>query len=308
MRTTTLACGLALCIVAGSAAGQAVPTIVAQLGTGPLGGTDQGCEVTSGHTTSSFEGGSYHAQAGFIEQEVAAISFTLPASAFPLKVLTTECIFATESSIITTTTKWSMIVYAGTPQNGAAVEVASSNGKELPHAVIPPGTNGVNIMVVGDTTEPIVVNDNGSHTFSVGYRVDDHNLQSGNGCAAPPDPRFNAFPATDLDGVQSSGGNWLRAFECGPLGCPSGWHSFSGMLSVCRPTGDWMIRVKWESLSCSTPCYPDCNGDTNLDLADFGCFTTKFALGDLYADCNADGVRNLSDFGCFTTKFALGCP
>jgi hypothetical protein len=26
-----------------------------------------------------------------------------------------------------------------------------------------------------------------------------------------------------------------------------------------------------------------------------------------YADCNGDGVLNLADFGCFQTKFALGC-
>ena len=55
-------------------------------------------------------------------------------------------------------------------------------------------------------------------------------------------------------------------------------------------------------------CYPDCNGDGSLNLSDFGCFTTRFALGEAYADCNGDGVRNLADFGCFTTKFALGCP
>ncbi|MCC6659737.1 MAG: EF-hand domain-containing protein [Phycisphaerales bacterium] len=55
-------------------------------------------------------------------------------------------------------------------------------------------------------------------------------------------------------------------------------------------------------------CYPDCNGDGALNLADFGCFQTNFALGDPYADCNADGVLNLADFGCFTTTFALGCP
>ena len=55
-------------------------------------------------------------------------------------------------------------------------------------------------------------------------------------------------------------------------------------------------------------CYPDCNGDGALNLSDFGCFTTKFALGEAYADCNGDGIRNLADFGCFTTKFALGCP
>ena len=56
------------------------------------------------------------------------------------------------------------------------------------------------------------------------------------------------------------------------------------------------------------PCYPDCNGDGVLNLSDFGCFTTRFALGEPYSDCNGDGIRNLADFGCFTTKFALGCP
>ncbi|MCC6659261.1 MAG: EF-hand domain-containing protein [Phycisphaerales bacterium] len=58
----------------------------------------------------------------------------------------------------------------------------------------------------------------------------------------------------------------------------------------------------------TAPCYADCNGDGALNLSDFGCFTTKFALGDPYADCNGDQQLNLSDFGCFTTKFALGCP
>ncbi|MEX2081365.1 MAG: hypothetical protein WEC33_07085, partial [Dehalococcoidia bacterium] len=56
------------------------------------------------------------------------------------------------------------------------------------------------------------------------------------------------------------------------------------------------------------PCYPDCNGDALLNLADFGCFQTAFALAEPYADCNGDSLLNLADFGCFQTKFALGCP
>ncbi|MCC6661449.1 MAG: hypothetical protein IT437_11245 [Phycisphaerales bacterium] len=55
-------------------------------------------------------------------------------------------------------------------------------------------------------------------------------------------------------------------------------------------------------------CEADCNRDGVLNLADFGCFQTKFALADPVADCNKDGALNLSDFGCFMTKFALGCP
>ena len=57
-----------------------------------------------------------------------------------------------------------------------------------------------------------------------------------------------------------------------------------------------------------TVCYPDCNADGALTVADFGCFQTKFVLGDPYADCNADGAHTVSDFGCFQTKFVLGCP
>ena len=55
-------------------------------------------------------------------------------------------------------------------------------------------------------------------------------------------------------------------------------------------------------------CYPDCNNDGTLTVADFGCFQTKFVIGDLYADCNASGTLTVADFGCFQTKFVAGCP
>jgi hypothetical protein len=71
----------------------------------------------------------------------------------------------------------------------------------------------------------------------------------------------------------------------------------------------WEARGTIESLEVMfIDCYPDCNQDGVLNLTDFGCFQTAFALGNPYADCNGDGVQNLSDFGCFQTKFALGCP
>ena len=58
----------------------------------------------------------------------------------------------------------------------------------------------------------------------------------------------------------------------------------------------------------SGACYPDCNADGSLTVADFGCFQTRFVAGDPYADCNGDGVRTVADFGCFQTKFVAGCP
>ncbi len=54
-------------------------------------------------------------------------------------------------------------------------------------------------------------------------------------------------------------------------------------------------------------CYPDCDGNGTLNVNDYICFQTKFALGDPYADCDNNGVRNVNDYICFQTKFALGC-
>jgi hypothetical protein len=54
-------------------------------------------------------------------------------------------------------------------------------------------------------------------------------------------------------------------------------------------------------------CYPDCNGDSTLTVADFGCFQTKFVAGDPYADCNGDSALTVADFGCFQTAFVGGC-
>ncbi|MCC6661560.1 MAG: hypothetical protein IT437_11820 [Phycisphaerales bacterium] len=82
------------------------------------------------------------------------------------------------------------------------------------------------------------------------------------------------------------------------------WSTLAGTLGGAT-AADWTVA---ECTNCGATCYADCNGDTVLNLSDFGCFTTKFALGDPYADCNGDSVLNLADFGCFTTKFALGCP
>ncbi len=55
-------------------------------------------------------------------------------------------------------------------------------------------------------------------------------------------------------------------------------------------------------------CYPECTGEGQLTIADFGCFQTKFVAQDPYADCTGDGQRTIADFGCFQTRFVAGCP
>ncbi|MCC6659977.1 MAG: hypothetical protein IT437_03730, partial [Phycisphaerales bacterium] len=64
--------------------------------------------------------------------------------------------------------------------------------------------------------------------------------------------------------------------------------------SFLNANGQPANRIAAWTACPAVACYPDCNGDSVLNLSDFGCFTTKFALGDAYADCNGDGVLNLS--------------
>jgi len=57
----------------------------------------------------------------------------------------------------------------------------------------------------------------------------------------------------------------------------------------------------------STACYPDCDLSGTLNIDDFICFQTFFAIGDPYADCDASGNLNIDDFICFQTFYAIGC-
>ncbi|MEX2219847.1 MAG: hypothetical protein WD749_13935 [Phycisphaerales bacterium] len=61
-------------------------------------------------------------------------------------------------------------------------------------------------------------------------------------------------------------------------------------------------------------CYANCDNSTQapvLNVADFGCFLTRYAAGEAYANCDESTqppVLNVADFGCFLTKYAAGCP
>ena len=109
-------------------------------------------------------------------------------------------------------------------------------------------------------------------------------------------------------GTTDGGANWSLEQDTGNEMLDIQWvrvdQEFIDVYAAGQVSQVWKLRVAHPAPGC----YPDCNADGALNLADFGCFTTRFALGEPYGDCNGDGVRNLSDFGCFTTKFALGCP
>jgi hypothetical protein len=54
-------------------------------------------------------------------------------------------------------------------------------------------------------------------------------------------------------------------------------------------------------------CFADCLSDGTLNIDDFICFQTLFAVGDMKADCDADGQLLIDDFICFQTAYTLGC-
>ncbi len=62
----------------------------------------------------------------------------------------------------------------------------------------------------------------------------------------------------------------------------------------------------WTRLNAA-PCKPDCDASGELNIDDFICFQTTYAIGDMAADCDGDGQLLIDDFICFQTAYAIGC-
>jgi hypothetical protein len=275
------------------------------------GGNTRDCDNIATHTDADFTGGAFVVQAGFAEQEIAAASYTLDPSAFPIKIISTEVIVATSNTIVTTTTRWTMLFWAGTPQNGTLLASFSSDGELLPNIVIGPGTNGVNLLFAIDPNDPdqIIINNNGSNTFSIGFRIDEHHQQTGSGCSSGDIPsNRNAFPTTDVSGLAQAAKNWLRGINCGPFGCPAngGWSNFASLPFFCRPSGDWVMRANWTSLNCQAGVGACClaNGTCNLTTPQ-----DCQGLGGTYkgdgTNCQTDTCPAPTGACCFTNNFCL---
>ncbi|QOJ13254.1 MAG: hypothetical protein HRU75_00780 [Planctomycetia bacterium] len=258
-----------------------------------------GCQNVVTHTNANFSGGSYNAQAGFAENEIAAVSYPIPAGDFPIRVDLFEFIFVTVNAIEQTTTQYSVLFWDGVPNNGTLVATFNSDnsGTELPPIVLGPGTAGVNVQVLVDPNDPeqiFMFNNGGSNRFSCGVRINDHHVQTANPCLTAPPSNRNAFPTTDIGGVASLANNWLFGINCGTFGCPSngGWATFQALPSFCRPTGDWVMRATYTPVNCQVGVGACClaNGSCELRLV-----AECDGLGDTY---QGDGSQ------CF----AVNCP
>lgn len=54
-------------------------------------------------------------------------------------------------------------------------------------------------------------------------------------------------------------------------------------------------------------CYADCDQSGALNIDDFICYQTLYAVGDPTADCDLSGTLSIDDFVCFQTLYAVGC-
>ncbi len=283
---------------------------------GPIELNRGDCQTLVTHTDADFEGDVFNAQGGFSEGEWAASSYTLSSSEFPLIINRVEMIFATSGATVTTTTEWSIGVWEGTPNNGTLVALFSSDGQILPHIVLPPGTNGVNVLVEVDPNDPdqIVVTNNGSNTFTVGYRIDEHNNQTQNPCLVAPPAASNAFPVTDNSGLANATGNWLFGLNCGSLGCPpnGGWVNFASLNALCRPSGDWVIRATYTPTTCTDDLGACCIDDgVCFELTQADCFSVEGVfngVGTVCADITCEtGACCLPDGSCVDGLFQTSC-
>jgi hypothetical protein len=271
------------------------------------------------HTNFDFVGGSFVTQAGFQESEIAAASYVLPADAFPVRVDVLEMVFAQNNATVTTTTQWSTLVWRGVPSTGTLLATFTSGSVGIPHLVLPPGTIGAILRVSIDPGAPLVVTDDGSHTFSIGYRIDDHNDEPADPCTGTPPSNSNAFPTTDVSGVQNPTGNWLFGVNCGVFSCPAngGWARFSQLPQFCRPSGDWVLRAtvrtgfaanEVPNLTCSDGLDNDCDG--RMDCDDSDCDTDGVCLA-VALDRQPDGAElNLAVTNPFASEaeFRLRMP
>lgn len=248
----------------------------------PLRGTICGqSDVT--YSSANFNGGEFVLQAGLVEGEMIASSFSVTPDDLPLRLDLIETVFATQDASDQTTTGWSLLIWEGTPDEGAADYIFIADGFELQPIQVGPGTDGALLQVSVDPGDPeqIIITQNACSgndcVFTVGFRVDDHNQPATAPCllpqqCCPPPSNLNAFPTTDTmrpSLANDRDNNWLYCLPGCTLagfGCGGGWHRFNEMDSAIEPGGDWNIRISYTSLNCESGacCMPDgsCTEDT----------------------------------------------
>ena len=218
---------------------------------------------TATHTTTPFDvaGTSVIAQGGFLEGEWAATTYVIPADHFPIILETSEILLASPSVTASSQTEYTFAAWQGTPATGTLVEQVSSNGIDIPHAQHPVGQNvalRVQVQVDPGGPDQIIINNDGSNSFSIGFRIDAHNMQLFGTCGIACNEPLgllctgsNMMPSTDTDGQAQPTNNWLFAINC--PGLSAGWYNFSQLSGLgLSLSGDWMIQASYRCINAAS--------------------------------------------------------
>lgn len=231
-----------------------------------------GCSFTVTHSAADFMGGAYNVQAGMGQGESAAVTFVLQASQFPIVIRSTEAIWATSGATVNTTTRYAVSWYAGLPTTGTLIASFESDGVILPNINLPIGSSAVNVQVIIDSQDPeqivIPLPSDGTNAVTAAVKIVQHNNQTQNPCTTAPPTSSNAFLTTDTNGLGQPTRNWLFGLNCGAFGCPpnGGWATFQQLNFLCRPSGDWNIRLTYEQQSCAPPTGACCATTGNCTI------------------------------------------
>lgn len=220
------------------------------------------------HTDSDFGPGQYVVQAGLAQGEAAAASWTLSLDRFPLKFDLAEILFATAGATQATVTEWGIEIWEGTPPNGLLRGSFQSDDIIIPHLTMPPGTSGtiIQFQIDPDDPEQIYISDNGSHSYTVAFRVIAHN-QPGSPCISSPPSNANAFPTTDVSGLESASGNLIDMVTGAFCVCGEGWTTFQQLPGICTPSGDWVLRSTYTPYGCAPVSGACCASDGSCSTA-----------------------------------------
>lgn len=225
---------------------------------------------------------------GMVEQEIAASTYSVPSTDWPVVLRTAEIIWG-QNHLNSTTTEYSLMVWQGNPESGTLIETYSSDGDIIPHVNLPVGVAQVaNLQVTIDPGDPdqIIIANDGSNTFSIGFRIDRHNNPPVTACTepcaglgslpaicCPPNEASNAWPGMDAAGPgEFASMQWLFARDCpGATGLCSlavspGWFQLSDSATLPPNfVNDWAMRVTYEPVNCVIPDGACCMEDGSCE-------------------------------------------
>ncbi len=213
-------------------------------------------------------------QAGFVNNEIAAATFTVPSNMFPLWVKRVQIFWLSQSGNSVNNVQESINIYTGYLPAPALVYESD-----------PPQFFDGFLNEFDFSDQRIIIAN--PALLTVGLKFAD-----APGCQFPPCDPTRASVVTDRNGCQP-GKNLIYAIP------PGAWFN-SCSLGV---TGDFVIRAVVERWVCR----PDVDGDGFVTGDDFSLFVTWFETGDPRGDYDGDGFLTGDDFILFVTDFEAGC-